>query len=79
MVAAVSMESSLLKEVGQSGPWAVMFGYLMVWMLKAWTSDRQQLLYVYTELKSSLDSFKAVLEQMNDRLARIERIEERKE
>lgn len=55
---------TFLLELAKSGPWAVVAGFLLWTILKAWTDDRKQV----TEL---LGEFRATLDKLSDKLDRL--------
>lgn len=56
------MESEIFKSFATNGPWAVMAGFLLWQVMKAWEQDRKQLKEFLVELKSSLDKLTHAVE-----------------
>jgi K+ transporter len=51
----VSGESQLLTGLASNGPWALVAGFLLWQVMKAWTADRQQVTELLKEFKASID------------------------
>jgi hypothetical protein len=64
----------VLKSFGENGPWALMAGFLLHQVIKAWTSDRAQLSGLLTEFREALaglanavDGLRYELESLSER------------
>jgi hypothetical protein len=51
----MSGESQLLTGLASNGPWALVAGFLLWQIMKAWTADRQQVTELLREFKASID------------------------
>lgn len=67
--------NELLTEVGKSGPWAGVAGFLLWTVIKAWDGDRRALTALLGEFKQTLEGLRSAVEHLSDRLERVERIE----
>lgn len=55
----------LLTSLASNGPWAVMAGWLLTKVIKAWTDDRSQLVNLLSEFKDALHSLKGAVEDLH--------------
>lgn len=46
---------TFLSELAKSGPWAVVAGFLLWTVIKAWNKDREQVTGLLGEFRASLD------------------------
>lgn len=46
---------TFLSELAKSGPWAVVAGFLLWTVIKAWNKDREQVTGLLGEFRTSLD------------------------
>ena len=46
---------TVLSELAKSGPWAVVAGFLLWTVIKAWNKDREQVTGLLGEFRTSLD------------------------
>lgn len=58
----------LLTSLAANGPWAVMAGWLLTRVIKAWTDDRNQLVNLLTEFKDALHSLKDAVEDLKSEI-----------
>lgn len=55
-------ESQLLTGLASNGPWALMAGFLLWQIMKAWTQDREQVTALLREFKASIDKLTHAVE-----------------
>jgi len=48
-------EASFLTELGKSGPWALVAGFLLWMVIKAWNQDRAQVTQLMGSFQQSID------------------------
>lgn len=58
------MDSELLKPLMANGPWALMSGYLLIQILKAWGADRASVTDLLGTFKESIDSLKISVDKL---------------
>ncbi|MBX3115613.1 MAG: hypothetical protein KF824_13535 [Fimbriimonadaceae bacterium] len=58
----------LLNSLAANGPWAIMAGWLLTRVIKAWTDDRNQLVNLLTEFKDALMSLKGAVEELKSEI-----------
>lgn len=57
-----------IKTLAANGPWAVMAGFLLWTILKAWTGDRNALTDLMSSFKTSIDGLREAVEYLTIRL-----------
>jgi hypothetical protein len=62
------MTDEILKSFAQNGPWAVAAAYLMVYILRAWNKDREEVLTLVRGLDATMRHVAESLEKMNARI-----------
>ena len=60
--------NEFLTELAKSGPWAVMAGFLLWTVIKAWTVDRAQVTQLLGEFRGTLDGLKTAVDHLAERL-----------
>lgn len=66
------MDPELIKPLASNGPWAIMAGFLLSQILKAWNADRTSLVELMGQFKQSLDSLKVAVDQLRQSIEIIE-------
>lgn len=66
------MNETLMKELGQNGPWAAVSGFLLWTVIKAWTADRGMVTQLLGEFKSSIAQLASAVNKLTERLDLIE-------
>ena len=51
----MTAEASFLTELGKSGPWALVAGFLLWMVIKAWNQDRAQVTQLMGSFQQSID------------------------
>lgn len=67
----MSGETQLLTGLASNGPWALVAGFLLWQIMKAWTQDRQQVTELLRDFKASIDKLTHAVEAIvtwNDEL-----------
>jgi hypothetical protein len=59
---------ALLAALSVHGPTAIMAGFLMWQVVKAWSADRSALINLLTEFRATLEGLKLAVERLSDRL-----------
>lgn len=58
----------MVKSLAANGPWALMAGWLLTQVIRAWTNDRNQLVNLLTEFKDALMSLKSAVEELKSEI-----------
>lgn len=56
------------KSLAENGPWALVAGFLLHQVIKAWTTDRNQLNGLLTDFKDALISLKGAVEDLKSEI-----------
>lgn len=70
------MNDVFMKELAQNGPWAIVAGFLLWTVIKAWTADRGMVTQLLSEFRSSIDKLSAAVTKLTERLDHIEAMHE---
>ena len=68
--AEIELMDEFWKGLAENGAWALVAGFLLHTVIKAWAADRAQMVVLMTEFKDALYALKSAVEEMNRRLAR---------
>jgi hypothetical protein len=60
------MLETLMQGLAANGPWALMAGFLLIRILKAWDGDRQQALKLMTEFHNSMEKQSEALYELTE-------------
>jgi hypothetical protein len=58
--------------LAQNGPWAVVAGFLLWTVIKAWNSDRDQVTKLLGDFKDALSGLQRAVEHLTERLDRLD-------
>jgi hypothetical protein len=58
--------------LAQNGPWAVVAGFLLWTVIKAWNSDRDQVTKLLGDFKDALSGLQKAVEHLTERLDRLD-------
>ena len=64
--------TGFLAALASNGPWALVAGFLLQQVIKAWTSDRRQLTELLGEFKTALEKLETAVTKLSDRIDYIE-------
>jgi hypothetical protein len=66
-----SMTAETFSAFAANGPWAAMAGLLLWQVLKAWSSDREQVTKLLGEFKNTLEAMTKTMEHIAEELKEI--------
>jgi len=58
------MLETLMQGLAANGPWALMAGFLLLRILKAWDGDRQQAMNLLTQFQATMQKQSEALEEL---------------
>ena len=58
--------------LAQNGPWAVVAGFLLWTVIKAWNADRDQVTKLLGDFKDALSGLQKAVEHLTERLDRLD-------
>ena len=64
------MTNELWQGLANNGPWALVAGFLLQQVIKAWTADRQQLVVLMTEFRDALNALKSAVEDLRMQISK---------
>lgn len=67
---AATALNELMEMMATHGPVAIIAGFLIWQVVKAWGSDRAALISMLTEFRETLDGLKRAVERLSERLER---------
>jgi hypothetical protein len=59
-------ENDILKSLVSNGPWAAAFFFLLMQVIRSWTTDRETLTNLLSEFKTSIDALRVAVEQLKE-------------
>lgn len=66
------MPDTAWSALAQNGPWAIMAGFLLWTVIKAWNADRDQVTKLLGDFKDALSGLQGAVEHLTDRLDRLD-------
>lgn len=66
------MNDIALEALAQNGPWALVAGFLLWTVIKAWNGDREQVTKLLGDFKDALSGLQKAVEHLTDRLDRLD-------
>jgi len=62
------VETSIFASLAQNGPWALVAGWLLWTVIKAWSKDREIIMELLGDFRSSIDALRAAVERLGTHL-----------
>lgn len=64
----MKLDGSWLNDLASNGPWALMAGVLLYYIIKSWTQDRAQVTALLGEFRHALDRLTDAVESLHDKM-----------